>query len=210
MSEESKSEMVEDNVSNETQIEVDAQVTDIKEETIDVPPKDELTILRETIKELEEKALRNLAEHENYRKAMLKESDKKVNVAVKNMVTKFLSVMGVFSQGIKAAETSSDIEGVLSGMKMVETMFNGALNDIGVKEVEAKEGIPFDPNFHQPLSRVESADHPDNTILNVIAKGYVLNGLLVQPAMVVVSYVPTPKKEDSSDGNPTQSDVTVE
>ena len=69
--------------------------------------------------ELEDQALRQRAEHENARKATYRDADKRVGIAIKKVVTKFLTVMGAFSQGIQSAEKATDIAGVLSGMKMV-------------------------------------------------------------------------------------------
>jgi molecular chaperone GrpE len=49
------------------------------------------------------------------------------------------------------------------------------------------EGEKFDPELHQAMSMQETDDVEPNTVLNVVQKGYTLNGRLVRPAMVVVS-----------------------
>ena len=45
----------------------------------------------------------------------------------------------------------------------------------------------LDPEFHQAMSIQETADHKPDTVMAVMQKGYLLNGRLVRPAMVVVS-----------------------
>ena len=52
------------------------------------------------------------------------------------------------------------------------------------------EGEPFNPDYHQAMSMQETADAPANTVINVFQKGYLLNGRLVRPAMVVVAKAP--------------------
>lgn len=137
--------------------------------------------------ELEDQALRQRAEHENARKATYKDADKRVGIAIKKVVTKFLTVMGAFSQGIQSAEKATDIAGVLNGMKMVESMFTSALVELDVQEINAAPGTPLDPTLHQAISKVTSPDFAPNSIVSVIAKGYTYQGLLLQPAMVIVS-----------------------
>lgn len=147
----------------------------------------ELEKLKARCVELEDQALRQRAEHENSRKATYKDADKRVGIAMKKVVSKFLTVMGAFSQGIQAAEKSTDISGVLSGMKMVESMFTSALSELDVQEINAAPGTPLDPSLHQAISKVASAEFAPNTIVSEIAKGYTYQGLLLQPAMVIVS-----------------------
>ncbi|MEN6510108.1 MAG: nucleotide exchange factor GrpE, partial [Smithella sp.] len=47
-------------------------------------------------------------------------------------------------------------------------------------------GAVFDPNFHEALMRVDSADHQDNQVVSEMGKGYLLNGRLIRPSRVCV------------------------
>ncbi|MGL5163342.1 MAG: nucleotide exchange factor GrpE, partial [Plesiomonas shigelloides] len=60
------------------------------------------------------------------------------------------------------------------------------MNKFGVEPVD-QVGCPFNPDVHQAMSMVESAEHPANHIVMVLQKGYTLNGRLIRPAMVMVS-----------------------
>ena len=62
-------------------------------------------------------------------------------------------------------------------------------NFLGVKAVPAL-GEKFDPNFHEAVMQREDPDVDDNTVLEVIQKGYLLNDRLLRPSMVVVSKRP--------------------
>ena len=62
----------------------------------------------------------------------------------------------------------------------------------GLKAVESA-GEPFDPNMHQAIQRIESDEVESETVSQEFARGYLLNGRLVRPAMVSVA---VPKKSD--------------
>jgi molecular chaperone GrpE len=48
-------------------------------------------------------------------------------------------------------------------------------------------GLPFDPNFHQAMGKIPTADQPPNSVVQVLQKGYLLNERLLRPAMVMVA-----------------------
>ena len=48
-------------------------------------------------------------------------------------------------------------------------------------------GEPFNPEYHQAITIQPRPDLAPNSVATVIQKGYVLNGRLVRPAMVIVS-----------------------
>ncbi len=60
------------------------------------------------------------------------------------------------------------------------------LGKFGVEVVEPA-GEPFDPQYHEAMAMVPNPDLEPNTVMEVVQKGYLLNGRLVRPAMVVVS-----------------------
>jgi molecular chaperone GrpE len=60
------------------------------------------------------------------------------------------------------------------------------MSKFGVERIDP-EGEPFNPDFHQAMSMQPRADVPPNTVVNVIQSGYLLNGRLVRPALVMVS-----------------------
>ena len=69
-------------------------------------------------------------------------------------------------------------------------VFKKGLKDLFVKfNIEAidPEGNPFDPQLHQAMTMVENPNVEPNTVIAVMQKGYLLNGRLIRPAMVMVS-----------------------
>ena len=51
-------------------------------------------------------------------------------------------------------------------------------------------GEPFDPNLHEALQQVPSADHPPMTVVQELEKGYTLHDRVVRPSKVIVSSGP--------------------
>ena len=60
------------------------------------------------------------------------------------------------------------------------------MTKFGVEAIDPM-GKPFDPDFHQAMSMLPNPDVPPNTVVQVIQKGYLLNGRLARPALVMVS-----------------------
>lgn len=50
-----------------------------------------------------------------------------------------------------------------------------------------KKNVAFNPEVHQAMTLIDSPEHEANHVVDVMQKGYTLNGRLLRPAMVVVS-----------------------
>ncbi|MFP3480416.1 nucleotide exchange factor GrpE, partial [Burkholderia sp. SIMBA_057] len=72
------------------------------------------------------------------------------------------------------------------GIELTYKSLTSTLEKFGVKAIGA-EGEAFNPDQHQAMSMQESDEHPNNTIMAVMQKGYELNGRLLRPAMVMVA-----------------------
>jgi len=88
---------------------------------------------------------------------------------------------------------------MVDGVKLVLRQFAQALERCGVAAVEAK-GKAFDPNLHEAVSQMESADHPPGTVVEVLQTGYTIGERLLRPTLAVVSKRP-PEEEAPAGGN---------
>ena len=90
----------------------------------------------------------------------------------------------------RAMETSADHEEaavcILEGVDMTLKGIFKALEKFAVKAVDAV-GNPFDPAFHQAVMQEETDEHPDNTVIKELQRGYTIHDRLLRPAMVVVA-----------------------
>ena len=147
--------------------------------------------LLQQLKEAEKKAeenwellLRTKAEMENLRKRTEKDLEKAHKYGVEKFVNEMLPVKDSMELGLAAPDAT--VESQQEGMQLTMTMFNTALEKLGVKEINPINEA-FDPELHQAMTMQENDEVEANTVLMVMQKGYLLNERLVRPAMVVVS-----------------------
>jgi molecular chaperone GrpE len=169
------------------------------EETVEVaqPASD-----AERIKELEEslsaktleaannwdKYLRERADLENYRKRVQKEKEEILKYGNENFILEILPALDNLERAV--AHAPEDGSPVIEGIKITLSMFLATLKKFGVTPVDPAEGAPFNPQFHQAMSQVETSEQEPNTVVSEFQKGYLLNERLLRPAMVTVAVAP--------------------
>ncbi len=147
---------------------------------------DGLKELQEQLASEKDRTLRLSAEFENYKKRKQREIDDFKKFANETVFKQLLSVVDNLERAITSAEEKSDDASLLEGVKLTHKEILKLFETFNVIPVEA-ENQPFDPNFHQAVTQEENNEVPDNTVTNVLQKGYLLHDRLIRPAMVVVS-----------------------
>lgn len=130
--------------------------------------------------------LRALADLENYRKRAQREKEDAIRFANDNILRNIIPVLDNLERAIEHARMSDDQGSLLEGVEMTLGQFHKVLETSGVTPVEAL-GQPFDPNFHQAMGQIPTADQPPNTVIQELQKGYLLNNRLLRPSMVMVA-----------------------
>ncbi|MCM5705233.1 nucleotide exchange factor GrpE [Larsenimonas salina] len=141
--------------------------------------------LEEQLKQAEDKSLRTAAEVQNARRRADQETEKAKKFALEKFVKELLPVVDSLEKALESMQEDAS-ETHREGVSMTLKMQVDALSKFGVEQIEPN-GEPFDPNFHEAMTMVPSPDVEPNTVIDVMQKGYTLNGRLVRPAMVVVS-----------------------
>ncbi len=144
----------------------------------------ELETLKEENKQMKDKVLRTAAEFDNFRKRTTKEKQGIYNEAVKDTVEKMLTTLDNFERALISSENKEDSFYV--GVDMIFKQLVTVLTDMGVKEIEAV-GEVFDPNLHFAVAHEESDDVEENTVTEVLQKGYKINDKVIRCAMVKVA-----------------------
>ena len=134
-------------------------------------------------------ALLALADLENYRKRVQKEFEEERKYRALPLVRDFLPVLDNLHRALDAAKTSQDPQQLAQGVQMVAKQFADVLAKNAVVPIDA-EGKPFDPNLHQAIQQVPTADKPPMTVLNEVEKGYTLHDRVVRPSTVIVTAPP--------------------
>lgn len=149
--------------------------------------------LQEEINRLKEQAaayydqyLRSLAEIDNIRKRALREKEDYLKFAAVPIIQKLLPVMDDLERALIMSESSRDFDALYKGLQMIGKRMQDIIEGEGVQVIEAL-GKPFDPQFHQPLMVESSTEHPENTVIEELQKGYILHGKVIRPSLVKVS-----------------------
>lgn len=130
--------------------------------------------------------LRALAEVENIRKRSVREREEYLKYANVSMIKKLLPIIDDLHRAMEVAHTSRDFEAMSKGVEMTARSLDEVLKGEGVEVIESI-GKPFDPQFHQALTVEPSDEHPENTIIEQLQKGYIMHDRVIRPSLVKVS-----------------------
>src|SRR5579875_2224895 len=134
---------------------------------------------------------RQLAEAETslagMRETLLRDLEQSLKFANEKLLRELLPVYDGIEHGLAAdnADAAALREGLQLTLKALHKL--GEAN--GLVEINPV-GQPFDATQAEAMSMVESREHPPGTVLNVMQKGYMLNGRLLRPALVIVAKEP--------------------
>lgn len=145
-----------------------------------------LTDTREEAEKNYDLYMRTYAEMENIKKRGIKEREELAKYANESIIKEILPVIDNLDKAISHAQNDENSSALVEGLELTRDGLMKALEKAGLKEVEAL-GEPFDPNFHESVSqRIDDTVAPGHVIME-LQKGYLLNGRLMRPSMVVIS-----------------------
>jgi molecular chaperone GrpE len=127
--------------------------------------------------------MRALAELDNVRKRASRDIEQAHKFALEKFAAELIGVKDSLELGLTSA---ADAKSLLSGTEATLKLLSKAFDKAGLVEL-VPEGQPFNPELHEAMVGQESKDVAPNTVLQVIQKGYQLNGRLLRPARVIVS-----------------------
>ncbi|HEA26364.1 MAG TPA: nucleotide exchange factor GrpE [Ectothiorhodospiraceae bacterium] len=146
-----------------------------------------------------DQVLRLQAELENVRRRAAKDVESAHKFGLEKFVKELLPIIDSLQMGLEASQNSDDeaLHKLQEGTEMTINMFINGMARFNVQAV-GKIGDKFNPEFHQAMTMQESNEHDPDTVMMVMQKGYVMNGRLIRPAMVMVSKAPADKPDSSS------------
>lgn len=176
----------EENLKKDDQLENDVSEDSNEEacpncEAEDINVSEEENAAQAEIKGLNDRLLRLQADFLNYKARTEKEKTSTYNSAVSDLIKELLPVVDNLERAIAA--DSSDGNTFKEGVQMVYNQFMSILGSKGLKEVEALHK-PFDHNVHYGVAFEESEEFEDDTVIDVLQKGYTVNDKCIRPSMV--------------------------
>ena len=125
------------------------------------------------------------AEFANYKKRVMKEHTRAVELASLPMISRLLEVLDEFDLALMAAEQKPDFDKFLHGVELVYAKLKDILAAEGLQRIDA-EGKPFDPEKHEALMQSGSGEG-EPVVSDVLRNGYTLKGSVIRPAGVKVT-----------------------
>jgi molecular chaperone GrpE len=156
--------------------EVEAQ-EEVQEEETQEPS------LEEKLKEAEDKYLRVHADFENIKRRMEKEKIQAIAWANESFASDLLTVIDSLDMAIKI-DNKDAFEDLKKGVELTKDNLVKAFEKHGIKEIPTEDG--FDPNLHEAVMQVESEEHNEKDIVQVLQKGYTCKEKVIRPTMVSI------------------------
>ena len=140
------------------------------------------------LEEANERHLRLAADFENFKKRARQERIELLQYASATLAEGILPVLDDFERVLAHAPEDVD-ENWLKGIEMTVAKLSETLSSVGVETIEA-QGVPFDPKLHEAIGTDESDEHPEDTVLDEVRRGYRMHDRVLRPALVRVSRAP--------------------
>jgi molecular chaperone GrpE len=139
------------------------------------------------INDQKDSVLRTQAEMENVRRRASQDVEKAHKFALEKFANELLTTVDNLERALQLVDDNDETNrNFVEGIELTYKSLITTLEKFDVKAV-GEEGEAFNPDQHQAMSMQESDEHPNNTVMAVMQKGYELNGRLLRPAMVMVA-----------------------
>jgi len=172
---------------------LEASTTSVDEpesEQVSDDPNDMVAAAQQEAIEARQDMLRMKADMENLRKRLIREQEKARRRTLERFMGDLLPVRDSLERGLEAAaDPSASVEALREGKQLIMKMLSKAMGDHGLQIIDPN-GETFDPEKHEAMTMLPSAEHEENTVIDVLEKGYQLHDRLIRPAKVVVSRKP--------------------
>lgn len=147
----------------------------------------EVLVLKNDISILQDKLKTAQAEQINYRKRKDEEVANRLKYANQDLILEILPILDNFERALKLQNSEdANLSKFLDGIKMIYNSLRDTLKRFGVEEIDCL-GKEFDHNLHQAMLVEKDETKPNNTVLEVLIKGYSLKERIIRPAAVKVN-----------------------
>jgi len=144
---------------------------------------------QQEVAKMRDAMLRMQAETENTRKRLTRELERSRKLALERVMKDLLDVRDSLERGLEIDLESATVDSLVEGQQLTLKMLDKVMQDHDLELIDPR-GQPFDPEWHEAMTVLPSAEHDENTVIEVLQKGFRLHDRLVRPARVVVSRKP--------------------
>jgi molecular chaperone GrpE len=174
------------NKEKEVQAPDDVQTEMPVEEAAELTLEEKYSQALAAVEELRKDNLRVLADGENFKKRLLREKDEFFKFATSAILEEIIPVMDNLDLALAHGRQTEACKDLVTGVEMTMNIFLDTMKKHGLEQIAAVD-VPFDPALHEALSQIERDDLEENTVCQMLQKGYMLKDRLLRPAKVMVS-----------------------
>lgn len=135
--------------------------------------------------ELKRTLIHRQADFENFRKRVERERHEESRRVLGHLIQQLLPVLDTFERALAAHDDPAYLE-YRKGFELIYKQLWESLAKQGLERIQA-QGKPFDPHFHEAIERVETDEHAEGAVIDVLQPGYVYHGRVLRPATVRVA-----------------------
>ncbi len=144
--------------------------------------------LESEVAETRDKYLRLAADFENYKKRTRQEQLETIQHASAELIARLLPVLDDLQNVLEHKPAHID-ESWVKGLELSVRKLEDSLGTHGLQPIEAI-GAQFDPKMHEAVGHEESTEHPEDTVVSELRRGYRIRDRVVRPALVKVARRP--------------------
>ena len=133
---------------------------------------------------------RERAEFQNFKRRTADERDREAGLANDLLLFKVLTLADDFDRAIESRPMGSETASWVEGVEAIDRKLRQLLESEGLRAIEVKPGMSFDPREHEALVNVPGTDFPEGTIVSELQRGYRIRDRILRPARVAIAAGP--------------------
>ena len=141
--------------------------------------------LKEELDEMNDKYLRLYSDFDNYRKRTLKEKVEMQKSASQDLIADLLPVLDDFERALEIIKEHKSDNDVISGVELIYNKLFNILKQRGLEPMNSI-GTDFNTDYHEAITNINAGKEMKGKVVDVVQKGYLLNGKVLRFAQVVV------------------------
>lgn len=148
--------------------------------------KKDIKKLKEELETIKDQYLRVLAEFDNYKKRRERDFIAMRDNANVALIEELLPILDDFERSLNTKGTKRSLKLFIEGTELIFTKLKSMLERQGLMFIDSVEK-PFDPELHEAIMQIEDKNHPPNTVIEDVVKGYMLRDRVIRHSKVIVS-----------------------
>jgi molecular chaperone GrpE len=161
---------------------------------------------RDTATDYMQRWQRAVADFSNFKRRAQQEQEQREQLSGAQALMPVFHALDSFERAFATLPDTLRGYSWIEGIALVEAQLRRALEAVGITEVPAEPGQPFDPAHHQAIGEVATGQYPAGSVATLLQRGYQVAHLLMRPALVQVARTPETKETMAGEATATAAE----